>query len=577
MFTTHSIAQQSETIAEEGDRTVELTFLHTSDVHGSIFSYDYLKQKATSSGLPFVFSAVDSLRKELGDRLIVTDGGDCLQGQPTAYYYNFVDTVSPHLIAEVMNQMGYVCSVMGNHDVEAGHPVYDRWVRDLRMPVLGANVVDVRTGKPYLTPYIIITRAGVRIALLGMVTPGIPFWLPQNLWKGLRFDDIESSCRQWAKAIQDAEHPDLLVGIFHSGFNGGIDNELCKENAAEQVARTVPGFDLILYGHDHHAAIHEVECVDGRKVMCMAPTSDAQRYVRADVSLRYRNGKIAEKRVVPSLPFVNPQHTGNHDLVAQLFEAEFVDQRLTLGEWVNRKIGELTRDMDGMDAYFGPSLFIDFIHQMQLDLTGADVSLAAPLSYDAIIKAGPMTVSDMFSLYKYENFLYTMRLTGRELKGLLEMSYGQWVNQMHSPDDHVMLLKPNANGSMFFANMTFNFESAAGILYTVDVTRPIGQRITISSMADGTPFSLDREYRVAVNSYRGNGGGELLTEGAGIPREELSSRIITSTGKDLRYLMMQRIQSLGTVTPHLLNHWRFVPEEWVAPASQRDRAILQKQ
>lgn len=577
MFTTHSLAQQSETIAEEGDRTVELTFLHTSDVHGSIFSYDYLKQKATSSGLPFVFSAVDSLRKELGDRLIVTDGGDCLQGQPTAYYYNFVDTVSPHLIAEVMNQMGYVCSVMGNHDVEVGHPVYDRWVRDLKMPVLGANVVDVRTGKPYLTPYIIITRAGVRIALLGMVTPGIPFWLPQNLWKGLRFDDIESSCRQWVKAIQDAEHPDLLVGVFHSGFNGGIDNELCKENAAEQVARTVPGFDLILYGHDHRAAIHEVECVDGRKVMCMAPASDAQRYVRADVSLRYRNGKVAEKRVVPSLPFVNPQHTGNHDLVAQLFEAEFVDQRLTLGEWVNRKIGELARDMDGMDAYFGPSLFIDFIHQMQLDLTGADVSLAAPLSYDAIIKAGPMTVSDMFSLYKYENFLYTMRITGRELKGLLEMSYGQWVNQMHSPDDHVMLLKPNANGSMFFANMTFNFESAAGILYTVDVTRPIGQRITISSMADGTPFSLDREYRVAVNSYRGNGGGELLTEGAGIPREELSSRIITSTDKDLRYLMMQRIQSLGTVTPHLLNYWRFVPEEWVAPASQRDRAILQKQ
>ena len=123
-------------------------------------------------------------------------------------------------------------------------------------------------------------------------------------------------------------------------------------------------------------------------------------------------------------------------------------------------------------------------------------------------------------------------------------------------------------------NVSYNMDSAAGLLYTVDVSKPEGERVQIQSMADGTPFSLDREYRVAINSYRGNGGGELITRGAGIPHSELKSRILTSTDKDLRFYLMQRIQEQKTVTPRKLNHWRFVPDEWAPAALERDRKIL---
>jgi 2',3'-cyclic-nucleotide 2'-phosphodiesterase/3'-nucleotidase len=117
-------------------------------------------------------------------------------------------------------------------------------------------------------------------------------------------------------------------------------------------------------------------------------------------------------------------------------------------------------------------------------------------------------------------------------------------------------------------------DSAAGIRYVVDVSKPEGERIRIASMADGTPFDLDREYRVAINSYRGNGGGELITRGAGIPHDELKDRILTSTDKDLRYYLMQRIIEQKVVSPRRLDQWRFVPEEWAKPAIERDRRLL---
>lgn len=170
--------------------------------------------------------------------------------------------------------------------------------------------------------------------------------------------------------------------------------------------------------------------------------------------------------------------------------------------------------------------------------------------------------------------LYTMWLSGKEVKNFLEMSYDLWINQMKSADDHLLLLNETDNGFGRFRNPSFNFDSAAGIVYTVDVTKPCGERITIERMADGKPFDLAKQYKVAVNSYRGNGGGDLLTKGAGIPKSELSQRIIFSTDKDLRYYLMKRIEEVKVLNPKPLNQWKFIPEEWTVPAAQRDYKLL---
>ena len=178
----------------------------------------------------------------------------------------------------------------------------------------------------------------------------------------------------------------------------------------------------------------------------------------------------------------------------------------------------------------------------------------------------------MINLYKYENMLYVMELSGKEIKDFLEMAYAIWTNQMKSPEDHLMLFKePVEEGKRAnFKNFSFNFDSAAGINYTVDVTKPAGEKITIQSMSDGTPFSMDKVYKVALNSYRGNGGGDLLTLGAGISKEDLAKRIIFATDKDLRYYLMQYIEQEKVLHPHAMHQWKFIPEELTVPAAKKD-------
>lgn len=197
---------------------------------------------------------------------------------------------------------------------------------------------------------------------------------------------------------------------------------------------------------------------------------------------------------------------------------------------------------------------------------------------DASIPEGDIHVRDMFNLYRYENMLYVMQLTGREVKDYLEFSYARWTAQMHAPTDHMLLFRANAHeltdAWQRLQYPSFNFDSAAGICYTVDLTKPTGQKITITQMADGSPFSLSKTYRCAVNSYRGNGGGYLLTQGAGIPSAELPKRIVWSTDKDLRYYLMTRIEQLGVISPAPLNQWHFIPEDWATQARKKDEPLL---
>ena len=174
-----------------------------------------------------------------------------------------------------------------------------------------------------------------------------------------------------------------------------------------------------------------------------------------------------------------------------------------------------------------------------------------------------------------------MELTGQEIKDYLEHSYSNWFNQMKDENDHLLLFEKDENGNLemkndksMFITPSYNFDCAAGINYTVDVSKPAGEKVNISGMSNGEEFKLDKKYKAAINSYRGNGGGGHLTAGAKIPKDELSKRIITSTEKDLRFYMMKWIENKKIVTPKKLNNWKIIPESWWEKGKEKDYQLI---
>ena len=411
-------------------------------------------------------------------------------------------------------------------------------------------------------------------------TPDDPMHFPKQPGKSYPTDgkpnkteNLEGLCRTMFVAIPLLkENPDLVIGLFHAGQEAFKMSGKYNENASLNVAKNVPGFDIVLMGHDHARECKKVMNVAGDSVLIIDPASNGIVLSNIDVTLKLKDGKVQSKDIKGELT-----ETETYG-ISEDFMKYFAPQYEAVQKFVSKKIGTFTESISTRPAFFGPSAFIDLIHTLQLDITGADISFAAPLSFDAEIKKGDVFVSDMFNLYKYENMLYVMTLSGKEIKDFLEMSYYMWTNRMKSPEDHLLWFKEKpregAEDRASFRNFSFNFDSASGIIYTVDVTKPKGEKITITSMADGSPFRMDKIYKVALNSYRGNGGGELLTKGSGIPQEELKDRIIFSTDKDLRFYLMNYIEKKGKMDPKALNQWKFVPEKWTVPAARRDYEYL---
>lgn len=558
--------------AMSDNKKISFRVIETSDVHGCFFPYDFINRRQAEGSLARVITYVDSLRQIYGDNLLLFDNGDILQGQPTCYYCNYVKPNQPNLAAEIINYMRYDAQTIGNHDIETGHAVYDKWIKEVNCPMLGANVIDIKTGKPYVNPYTIIERDSIRIAVIGLLTPAIPNWLNENLWSGLRFEEMVESARKWVKHVKEEEHADIVIGLFHSGKEGGIKTDDYEEDASLRVAREVPGFDLVLYGHDHKTHCDFVKNVDDEYVVCLDPSCNALMISDAeiDITLNSRN-KIVERHVSGEIVDIRNLK------VDEKYMNHFQPAIDSVMKFVNREIGKCSETIYTRDCYFGSAPFTDFIHDLQLKLTGADISLNAPLTFDTAINKGTIRVSDMFNLYKYENQIYVLMLSGEEIRNHLEMSYDLWVNTMTSPDDHIMRLREyssNGRKRYSFENLAFNFDSAAGIDYIVDVTKPDGEKVEILRMSSGEPFNPQKMYRVVMNSYRGNGGGELLTKGAGIPHSELRSRIVYESERDQRYYLTKEIERMGKIVPKARNNWKFVPEKWTRQAIERDRKLL---
>jgi 2',3'-cyclic-nucleotide 2'-phosphodiesterase/3'-nucleotidase len=550
-----------------GGQEVTVRIVATSDVHGALFPRDLLSNSTPVSSLASVQTFTDSIRNIPGANLILLDNGDLIQGTPAAYFANFVQKNNTNLFARVLNYMKFDAATVGNHDIEAGPDIYYQLQEEFNFPWLGANIICIEDSVPVFAPYTIIERQGIKIAVLGLITPGVPGWLPQTLWQGLAFNGITESAEYWVEHIRKIDTPDAIIGLFHTGM-GQITNDLdssLPENAGLQTAIQVSGLDVVVLGHDHRPKSEKVKNKSGTEVTIINPGSAARNIAYAELTFALSEGDKYTLTEV-NARIVNLENTAPSKDYVRKFRTDMK----AATRFAHRPLGKLTRPLAAQDGLFGSSAFTDLIHELQLTHTEADVSFTAPLTIRENLKRGRVLMRDLFKLYRYENFLYVMELSGTEIRHFLEYSYSLWFNRMSGTDDHLLNFRKGADnkeilqtdGRLSLANPSFNFDSAAGILYEVDVSMPEGQRIKITGMEDGLPFFEDKIYRVAVNSYRGSGGGGHLTRGAGIEHHELAGRIIYTSELDIRTLLAEYFETRKTITPMPRGNWKIIPKEW---------------
>ena len=557
---------------KDGEYTLHL--LTTNDIHGTYFDSTYVNSD-TRNSLMAVNAKVNDLREQYGsENVILIDDGDFLQGDNAAYYFNYVDTNSTHIYSRMAAYMYYDAVVAGNHDIETGHAVYDRVASELNaagIPFLAGNAIRNDNGGRYLPEYTILKKNGLKVAVLGYDNANISAWLNESLWSGMKFQSLIPLVQEDVDRIIASEKPHAVIVAVHSGNGTGDGNVL--ESQGLDLLNSLHGVDFLVCAHDHRA-----NTVNKEDICLINSGSHSRNLGHGTISISVKKGKVVAKSVDAELIPIDKS------VCDEQMKAAFHDDYLKVKEFTLREIGSLATPLYSRQAFAGMSDFINLIHTITLRSSGAQVSFAAPLSQNGIVKAGTLIYNDLFTIYPYENQLYKISMSGKEIVDCLEYSYDAWIQNPLTSGGHVLKIanRPdsrNGNTRWSFIGTSFNFDSAGGLNYTVDVTKPYGERINVSSLADGSPFKLDEQYSVALTSYRASGGGDILKKGAGIDVANINDRVI-ETYPEIRELLYEFIQENGELRSDLmgdkslLGDWHFAPQALTAPLLAHDIELL---
>lgn len=560
----------------DGEHTLRV--LTTNDTHGSWFDSTYVGTETRTS----LFAAkvkIDSVRSAAGaDNVLLIDAGDCLQGNNAAYYYNYVDTLTPHLLPRLLKYMGYDAVAVGNHDIETGHGVYDRVKKELDragIAFLAGNAVRTDNGKPYFGDYAVFEKAGLKVLVLGYTNANIKGWLNESLWYGMDFKSLLPLVQEDVDRINAREKAQVVIVAVHSGSGEGDGMQL--ENQALDLLESLRGVDFVIAAHDHRALT-----ADKDGISMINSGSHARKVGYGEITVNVKDGQVVSKKISTSLIDVD------RNVTDEVMKSEFRKDYEAVKSFTLKEAGELGVDLVTRDAYKGMCPYLNLIHTVGLQY--ADISIAAPLTFDGIVRKGTLVFNDLFTIYPFENQLFTLELTGKEIKDYLEYSYEGWINTVSDireaaegrSSEHVLKIKPQDDqryglDKWSFVGRSYNFDSAAGICYTVDVTKEYGDRVVISSMADGSGFDMDRTYRVAMTSYRASGGGNILREGAGVSDPE--NRIVEKR-QEYREIIYGYLQKHGRIDPEVIGdesvigRWSFVPEKEASLAIARDLSLI---
>ena len=564
VFTEAAEAHPSKPVEEP---TYHLQLLGTSDIHGNVYNWDYYLDKEYDDsahndvGVAKVATLVNQLRVKAKGATLLLDAGDTIQGTPLTTYYAKQEPITTtgerHPMARAMNVLDYDAVTLGNHEFNYGLPLLNLWIRQLGFPALAANAVSVKTGRPAFTPYIIkkvsLGRHAptLRVGILGLTNPGVAIWDRGNVEGKLEFKDMVATAAKWVPEMR-RRGADLVLISAHGGDSGtsSYGPELPNENPAALIAQQVPGIDAILFGHAHLEIPQRfvANTKTGAQVLMSEPSKWGQRLTKMDFELIRSHGKwrITSKAATTL-------NTNTVDADPKVLAAVRAQHEKTVA-YVNQVVATSTSELSAATSRYEDTPILDYINKVQTDTVAAAMagteyaslpvlSIAAPFSRTAVFPQGDVKIKDVAGLYIYDNTLEAVVLTGAEVKAYLEYSAKFFVTL--APDAPV-----NVDAINDPSIPDYNYDTLSGVDYDIDISKPIGSRITRLQIG-GVDVAADARFVVAVNNYRRSGGGNF----PGIVKEQ-----VYNAQQEIRQLLIDWAQAKGEINPadFFVRNWQLV-------------------
>ncbi len=510
--------------AEEGKT---ITILQTSDLHGMVNPFDYASNQENKTSMAHAAAVIKAERAKDPD-LLLLDTGDTTQAN---YIQEFLGE-TPHPMIRAMNFLDYDAWTLGNHEFNFDFKYTTKEIEEFEGVTLGGNFYKA-DGTRWLDAYHIFEVDGVKVAVFGVDAPHIPQWEKSDPghYDNMKITEPEEEIGRILDELEGKA--DVIIGSVHYGLEGEYGCAGMREVAEAYGER----MDALFIGHAH-AKVNET--IGGIPVL--EPGSNGEFVSKVTLTLKAdgsgwavdkAEGELIECAGVTPDPEFLAEFKGLHEKSLELASREVGTVGKTFIEPLEVLPGIPT-------AVLEDDAVTDLVNKVQMERAGADVSLAALFDATSNLQAGPFLHRDSVKIYKYDNTLYGVKVTGKQMKAIMEEKAGSFFNQ-YQPGDVTISFNPGIR--------LYNYDMFAGLDYEIDISKPVGSRIQ-NVIYKGHPMTDDETMILALNNYRYGG---LVSAGL------INEADVVYEGGAVRDMITEYVESLeGPLMPEVDNNWKIV-------------------
>ena len=475
-------------------KTIEvITF---NDFHGS-FAED-TSPKGKDVGMEKFVTAVKNEVKNCNGNDIIVSAGDSYQGSAISV----LTKGSP--VSDMMKEIHVSASAVGNHEFDWGIDCFNEWQIDGGFPFLAANIINTKTKKPvkWAKPYIIVIRDGVKVAFIGLATIETPFATSKKNLKNIEFTDPAKAAQQWIDFLNagkdKAGKPDVIIALTHipsyqsepgAKITGPEINNLCNNTK---------GLNAVISGHSHKIVSGKINNVSIVQAYC---NGRALGILKIELT---NDNKLVN--ITPSVIEVYKNKSKlQKDKEATKILEKYLARIKKLDQPIGRADGDLLKDENGNSI----SVIGAWVTKTMAEHTCSQIAVINSGGVRTGLNSGNITISEMYGLMPFDNTVVTMKLSGKDLKRVIE----------HSLD-----------GMGEFYGLKVHYDSSA----------VKGKQIVSMNLLNGKPIEMNKYYRVTTLDFAYNGGDRFDFAGA---------KDVKDTQETLRELLINSIKEKKAIQP----------------------------